>query len=83
MSEPLVSTLPKEPSDLTREELLEQFYKLALRCFNSENALDMAKELIKNYEATIRELRDYNYDKTVKELMKAIEQTSSTATKES
>lgn len=47
---PLISTLPKEPEELSKEELLESYKKLALRCFQSENALDMAKELIKSLE---------------------------------
>lgn len=50
---PLLSSLPKEPQELTHEELLDSYYKLALRCFQSESSLDMAKELIKNLERNI------------------------------
>jgi hypothetical protein len=67
----LMSTLPKEPSELTHAELLESYYKLALRCFQSENSLDMAKELIKSLERALLEER-------VKTTF-----TESTATKES
>lgn len=47
---PLMSVLPKEPEELSHEALLESYKKLALRCFQSENSLDMAKELIKSLE---------------------------------
>lgn len=50
---PLTSSLPKEPQELTHDELLDSYYKLALRCFQSESSLDMAKELIKNLERNI------------------------------
>lgn len=57
IEKPLLETLPKNPSEITQKELVDRFEELALRCFNKENTLDMAKALIRSYEATISDLR--------------------------
>lgn len=55
IEKPLLETLPKNPSEIPRDELVDRFEELALRCFNKENTLDMAKALIKSYEIRISE----------------------------
>lgn len=54
----LMSTLPKDPEELSHPELTQRFQELALRCFNKENLLNMAEEIISNHEDTIRNLRN-------------------------
>lgn len=49
-AENIVDFLPKDPGDLTIKQLEQYFNALALRCFNKENELHLAKETIANYE---------------------------------
>lgn len=60
IEKPLLETLPKNPSETPRGELVDRFEELALRCFNKENQLDMAKALIKNQEELISQFREAN-----------------------
>lgn len=64
----LMSKLPKDPEELTRDELLQRFQELAMRCFNSENRLSMAMELVVNYEKIIKEQWE-----DIREILDAVE----------
>ena len=55
--EPLVSFLPPDPSVLTHSELLERFNELALRVFNSENALSQAVAVVRQQDGMLAGLR--------------------------
>ena len=52
-----MSFLPPDPSILTHEELLDRFNELALRVFNSENALSQAVAVVRQQDGMLAGLR--------------------------
>lgn len=50
----LIDMLPKDPDELTHSELLDRFRELVVRCFNSENQLDVAKKIIEQQNVIIK-----------------------------
>lgn len=48
------SNIPDDLLMLPRAELCEKYVDMAIRCFNAEKSLEMAKSLISNYEQILK-----------------------------